>query len=651
MTITRRRFLMSSAGGLAAVTLAPRPLEAEQAVIDEIEDLHAAELGRRFPGLAPGRFVAFAVRFRTDPGRLARALPPPLEPPDDPQVQLNFYVSFTADGQYTPLSAGPTYGESDVMIAARFRGAEGMIWHVLYLPRDAGRLWGREKDLFHKREGVVVVERRGDRVRASTTRRGLLLHGVEAVLTDEPAHPLLWFREPGWGLFNFSCRLHPDWRQGPLRPEPLQLWRLPSGGAQLASDLGFPTGMPDPAFVEEHPGVVPRACDPAQTRVEVGDPSPLNPLSELPVREVLGASWSDQSLAASGASITRVPVPRGPDRRPVVGPPFPRQLLAEIEPAEFQQWAHEYQAYDRPISRGRVWVPAGWPESATAFKLAGDEVDRYRSRETLELDPVEVLALELELEPSLHARTLPPQCPPGGRPLLRILALDVGRSDLSTRPFVELWLMTRCELATGPAWYALSHIVGWDGDAIYGRETFGYPSKLGEPKMAFDGGRYQVLGRRMRRTFFRCDAPLGLDRPQRREESLEVIGIQLLPHLDPPRADLLAQPWTLALEKVRRIDLDHLVLDFPDAPGRGRIGLSDPWCELASGRPVAGWAGRGVVRRYPCRILGDLPGFLDYYAERLDGGSAYNADNATFLEPKASQRMIEVFGRRAGAGS
>jgi hypothetical protein len=37
--------------------------------------------------------------------------------------------------------------------------------------------------------------------------------------------------------------------------------------------------------------------------------------------------------------------------------------------------------------------------------------------------------------------------------------------------------------------------------------------------------------------------------------------------------------------------------------------------------------------------------------ERLDGGSAYSADNATFLEPRTSERMIEVFGKRPRAES
>ena len=37
--------------------------------------------------------------------------------------------------------------------------------------------------------------------------------------------------------------------------------------------------------------------------------------------------------------------------------------------------------------------------------------------------------------------------------------------------------MSRCLRQGREAWYALAHLVGPEGDVVFGRETFGYPSR------------------------------------------------------------------------------------------------------------------------------------------------------------------------------
>jgi acetoacetate decarboxylase len=638
---TRRLFLWSSAAGAAGAALGWRTAAADPVVIEEVDRAHSDAVWQRWQAMGIRRHAVMQVRYLTDPERIARALPPPLEPDGVPMVQIDFYQGMTAPGGEVPLDAGPTYAESDFNLAARYRGHRGLYEHTLFLPRDVGRIAGREKQGLHKKDGWVRIERQGDRVRATTTRRGMLINALETVITEEPANPLYWFRELGWGWFQYNYRLDPDWRKGPLARYPVQLWRNTSGAGVPAYDEGYPVGMPEQAFMDEHPEWIPQAGDVSRTVVHTGELSPLNPTCEFPVREVLGVSW--HAAPSTAPTFARVPVPREGSAGPIAKPPPPPRMLEEIDAEPFLEWALDNQAFDRPITAGKVWVPVGWPERTTAFRLTPEELQRYRGREALELDPVRIIDLSLELDASLHWKILPPQCPPGADHRIRILALDVERSDLSTRPFVELWLMARCELAGAPAWYALSHIVSWDGEVLFGRETFGYPSRLGDPEMTFDGCRYDILGRRMHRTFLAADVPVMLEEPHPHQDAFEVVGIQLHRLLDPPCADLLAQPWKVEIHEARGVDVLHLDLQLPDEPGPGKVLRTDPWFELASARVVSGVTGVGTIRRFPGRLVADLPDFVNWVAERFDGGTPYTGEGATFVEPKAADWLQAVY--------
>ena len=114
------------------------------------------------------------------------------------------------------------------------------------------------------------------------------------------------------------------------------------------------------------------------------------------------------------------------------------------------------------------------------MKLDAEELERYRRRDALALELRDLRARSTCVSlPSCTARMLPP----GSRSRARA---GVAHSRARRRrpatsppqPFHEIWLFARCLREGREAWYALSHLVGPDGDVVFGRETFGYPSRM-----------------------------------------------------------------------------------------------------------------------------------------------------------------------------
>jgi hypothetical protein len=279
------------------------------------------------------------------------------------------------------------------------------------------------------------------------------------------------------------------------------------------------------------------------------------------------------------------------------------------------------------------------------MKLEASELDRYKGRPALELELRAIVDVELDVG-DLHARLLPPTVVPGASPLVRILALDVGESDWSTEPFFELWLLARCEHGGREAWYALSHLVGPEGDVVFGRETFGYPSRMASIEWSREGASFALAASRLGRRVARL--ALAASRAAPRGDSIaaiEVLGLRLHPpyrlmtehgFVEPgPRVDLVGQPWSFELAAAP-VDVARLELELPAEPGPARIGKPDPWYELAGGKVVRASSGRGRLRRGPGSTIAELEGWAPFYAERLDGtmdaGKATSGDvTHTFL--------------------
>jgi hypothetical protein len=204
-------------------------------------------------------------------------------------------------------------------------------------------------------------------------------------------------------------------------------------------------------------------------------------------------------------------------------------------------------------------------------------------------------------------------------------------------PFSELWLLVSCQATGQTAWYALSHVVGEGGDVLYGRETFGYPSKTGDVTLEKSPTQFSVTGSRLDRKFFRFEAQAGKTNHAAVTEQWPVIGLRT-PPLKPgmKAADVVEQLWSVSLTEWEKLNAAEIKLILPDDKGPGLVGWPEPWFELSSGRTVSARLGKGLIRRAPGKIIGVLPGFFPYVLSRFDGLRSGNAartgDNrATFL--------------------
>jgi acetoacetate decarboxylase len=592
MTWSRRHLLGAGLAGAGWLTVGGIPSSA----LDD-DDLGAQDLA--------GKTLNLVLRYRTDPERIARVLPPALEPDEVAEVTIDWWLHYPDRGGENLFYPGP-YTESGIHVTARWQGQRGMFQIGMPLDQDWGRVAGRENVGLIKKDGVPRLSRQGRRVHADLTRRGKLLYRIETEVLDSPAHPMLWHRETGFGAFLYRYRLDPDWRRGPLGPDPVELWLRVLGGKR-----GF--------YPQEMVEGAPRECDLDRTRFAMVEPSPLDPFAEFPLHAIVAVSYRETGLYPQADRVHREAKTETRIER-----------LQMIDPRRFEPWA--FYMYDRPITAGRAWTPVGWPKEQTAMKLAPDELDRYRRRDALALELRDVVQVDLRAIAELHARMLPPGLEAGPEPVLRMLALDVPISDFSTQPFHELWLLARCLREGREAWYALSHLVGPDGDVVFGRETFGYPSRMAAIEWSRDAESFAIaatrLGRRVVSLAFAAGG-VGLSE-EGTHHAVELVGLRLHPpyramtengFVEPgPRADLVAQPWTFEYVSTTAWQLRrHLELDIPADAGPGRIGKPDPWYELAGAEVIKVMTGRGSLRRGPGVTLGKLENYWPYYAERFDG--------------------------------
>ncbi len=544
----------------------------------------------------------FNFRYLTDPERIKRILPPLLEPDDEPIV-FAFYLLYTKEDECRDVYFDNRYTESGLAVAAKYRGHRCAFHVGMPLNQDWGRTQGRDSFSYHKKDGGITFDASGNTISASLFRRGNVIHRAETVVTDEIAHPSEWSHEYGYGLLMYRFRPHPDWRRGPIGEQNVELWRL--GG----HNDGYPTEM------MEGEGL-PRVCDVSRTHFEFVDKTALDPFCEFPCHEIVAATFTDRSYEGKAEL---EPYPSRPGGAEIGVGGARAVYLEDVDKKAFEPWA--LHGYDRPINKGKVWTPAGWPESNSAFTVNDEELDALRSRDRIELDPVELVDVRLEIDPQIHAKTLPPGCSPGNEAMLRVLAMRVEASDLSPQPFNELFLMSQFELDGQVAYYPIADIVGWHGDVLFGRETYGLPSKMGDVDIEIDDDEVQIRGTRMGREFCRLQAALTTTASVPDDEEMTVVGMNGRPFRPghPMVADLVKQPWQIAHKGSRRVASGSVTIELPDAPGKGVIGRPDPWFEFQSCEVRELTLSRVAIGRLPGEIIGEVPKFLPYFVERYDG--------------------------------
>lgn len=624
---TRRGLILSSAAG---ALLPAMPATAQNYAGDWDDTLDTAAARKRWAthGARPDANgvmrLGLAVRYRTDPARIAPFLFPPLEVDPTGEVQINYFIILRPDGYASVGTPGATYGESDLMLSCLYQGKRCMTTLPWILNSDPGRYLGREGVMLRKKDGRIMLDVRDGVMHATTTRQGKTQLKISAPLTKEPAHPRFWFREVGWGEMRLDYRLNVNWKESLFDAGPIDLWQ------HFGADDGYPSDMGAAGDWPRYP----RAIDLAATRIDLGDPSALDPYAEFPVMEILGGS------ASVGPELfPTLAVPRGPNKvlgRRQRNEPDERVKLGTVEKADVAPLAFIAKAFDPPIHRGKAWSPPGWPASGSVVRLPKDELDRWQAREAIEIGPATIVDLHMTLDPALHARAVPPPFTPGPNPALRIIAQKVDISDVSTAPFTDIWLLIACQHKGVALWHALSQLVSWDGDVINGREIFGYPAKLGEPDIHVGSDRIDVIGRRAKREIVSLRVETGMGALLNHADSLDVVGVQPQPRGRQPQALWIGNPWRLSMPGARKVAPTRIALSFPRAEGPGLVGLTDPWFEFDSARVIEAFAGRGIVQRLPGRILGPVSAAAGpYLSDRRDQGAwPIGKPNTSFLARK-----------------
>jgi len=209
--------------------------------------------------------TALTVSFRTDPGAVEELLPPGLEPSGRPLARAEV-VNVGRSNCVGPFDGGGLY------IRARHGDREGAYCLSMPMSTDAAVRWGRETLGEPKKVADIALDRTGDRVHGTVSRGGERLLDLDATLTEvgEP-------RSGETTVFHYKY--------------------LPA-----ASGEGF---YADPALVAV-------TLDSEQTSTEHGTAdlslgsTVHDPLGDLPVESVRGATYAETDLTLSAEAVATV---------------------------------------------------------------------------------------------------------------------------------------------------------------------------------------------------------------------------------------------------------------------------------------------------------------------------------------------------------
>ena len=227
---------------------------------EEIDRIEYALRNPRFTGAQ-----ALTVEFLSDPDVIASILPPPLEPGDSPSVRVMV-------GRWQSNCVGDFAGGS-VKVSARHEGVEGLYVLAMYMDSDVPTIYGRDLYGEPKKVGRFGLFRRGDHFRAWIERGGVRLVELSAELRDDTGP----FEAEH---FNFNFKARPA-ANGVGLEEDAILTRAHSALHVTASRKG-------PAEIS--------------LRGTVHDP-----LDELPIESVVGATYIEGDQISSNEAIATVP--------------------------------------------------------------------------------------------------------------------------------------------------------------------------------------------------------------------------------------------------------------------------------------------------------------------------------------------------------
>jgi acetoacetate decarboxylase len=228
----------------------------------------AAEVARIEAAIGAPRFGGaqmLSVEFLVDPAFIAAVLPPPLEPPAEPRMRAMV-------GRWQSSCVGDFAGGT-VYVACAHEGLEGEYNLAQYMDGDAPTIFGRDVFGEPKKMARATLRARGAEMHGTIARRGAPLITIEAELGDD-AGPFEATRES----YNVKSRPAAD-------------------GHGLEEDA---------ILTRAHYEIRGRVSRVGEGRIALAG-TVHDPLDEIPIREVLRATYFEGDLAATVEVAARIP--------------------------------------------------------------------------------------------------------------------------------------------------------------------------------------------------------------------------------------------------------------------------------------------------------------------------------------------------------
>ncbi len=225
----------------------------------ELQQLYAQPAFERSRGIS-------AV-YRTDPEIIAKVLPPPLQPTDEPLVT----VSVSHIGASNTLQP---FGAAGLVVAAQYEGIAGSYPLTMPMSTDSTVIFGRELYGEPKKLAETVVQRDGDTIVGTVQRHAITYLEIRGDVVERV--------EPGES--NESTRFY------------FKIMPAPNGD-------GFDN---DPVLVRVRHTGRSRLIERLDGEVILRE-SPHDPVVDVPVRELIGITYSEGDTYTHGEILTRIP--------------------------------------------------------------------------------------------------------------------------------------------------------------------------------------------------------------------------------------------------------------------------------------------------------------------------------------------------------
>jgi len=210
--------------------------------------------------------TTLVATYLTDPEIVAAVLPPPIEPGAEPMVKVTVAI--------VDIPGYPTFGAGSFSVRARHEGTEGFYALLMPMTTEQSVIGGRETFGEPKKLGAVELRRDGDRVTGTFARMGTEIVAINGRVVRELDPPDTETRTD----FYFKFLPSPDGK-------------------------GFDN---DPALVYCHRTEQTRKIEEVAGEVVLRE-SRFDPVSDLPVRELLGITLAERSSIQRGEIHGTVP--------------------------------------------------------------------------------------------------------------------------------------------------------------------------------------------------------------------------------------------------------------------------------------------------------------------------------------------------------